>query len=167
MKAFKSILAGGAGLAALATAAPASAQYYPSQGANVVGQVLGQILGGNVGYGSRGGYGGYGGGYGAYGGSQMAVNQCASAVSQRLGGGYGGYGYGGGARVQIQSVEPRSSGKMRVRGFAQTNAGYGQTVAFKCNVDYSGRIRDLDFDRMSNRHRAYGYNQGYGTYRRY
>ena len=165
MKAFSLILAGG--VAALATAAPASAQYYPQGGGNVVGQILGQILGGNVGYGSRGGYGAYGGGYGAYGGSQMAVNQCASAVSQRLGGGYGGYGYGGGARVQVSSVEPRSSGKMRVRGIAQTNAGYGQAVEFKCNVDYRGRITDLDFDRMSNRYRAYGYNQGYGAYRRY
>jgi hypothetical protein len=68
MKAMTMILAGGFGLAALASAAPAAAQYYPGYPApgygypgtgynnNVVGQVLGQILGygqypyGNYGY---------------------------------------------------------------------------------------------------------------------
>lgn len=182
MKAFKFILAGGAGLAALVAAAPASAQYYPGYGGgNVVGQVIGQILGG--------GYGGYGGGYGAYGGmnSQAAVGQCSAAVSDRLNrrnGGYasyGGYnGYGGGARVvQITQVEPRSSGRMRVRGIAQSGGGYGQAFAFKCNVDYRGYISDIDLDRLNNSYSGYGggyggYNQGYaggyapyGSYRRY
>ena len=172
MKAFKFILAGGAGIAALAVAAPASAQYYPAPGygyggGNVLGQVLGQVLGGGGGYGNYGGYGG---------GSQMAVNQCSAAVSDRLnrqyGGGYasyGGYnqGYAGGARVvQVSSIEPRSNGRMRVRGVAQTNAsggygaGYGLTFAFKCNVDYRGYISDIDLDRLNN---AYG-NSGYGAY---
>ena len=50
---------------------------YP-YGGNVVGQVLNQVLGGGYGY----------NGYGAN--SQVAVNQCAAAVQQRLGGGYGG-----------------------------------------------------------------------------
>ena len=58
-----------------------------------------------------------GGGYGNYGAnSQVAINQCAAAVQQRLNGGYGGYGYngygnGGGARVLgISRVEPRGNG---------------------------------------------------------
>lgn len=194
MKAIKFILAGGAGIAALAAAAPASAQYYPGYGGgNVVGQVLGQILGG--------GMGGYGGGYGAYGAgnSQMAVNQCSLAVSDRLNRQYGGYagynqgygaynqGYGaygaGGARVvQITSIEPRSSGKMRVRGIAQASGqtvgyggAYGQDFAFKCNVDYRGRITDIDLDRVAPTYGGvYGGGQGvvggyapYGNYRRY
>lgn len=181
MKAFKFILAGGAGIAALAAAAPASAQYYPGYGyggGNVLGQVLGQVLGG--------GYGGYG----AYGGmnSQAAVGQCSAAVADRLnrqyGGyaGYGGYnsynGYGGGARVvQITQVEPRTNGRMRVRGIAQTNTaanyggGYGQAFSFKCNVDYRGYISDIDLDRINTNYGNSGYSNGYyspyGNYRRY
>ena len=87
MKAITMILAGGFGLAAFATAVPAAAQYYPGypapapsygypgygyQNNNVVGQVLGQILG----YG-RYPYGNYG--YQQYGGQSMAVDQCALA----------------------------------------------------------------------------------------
>lgn len=192
MKAFKFILAGGAGLAALAAAAPASAQYYPGYGGgNVLGQILGQVLSGG------GGYRGYG--YGQN--SQVLVQRCAAAVTDRInrqyGGGYGGYGgygqsgYGqGSARVvAITSVEQRSGGRLRVRGMAQTNAygagyggygqggygGYGQggygaqgDLAFKCNIDYRGYVRDIDFDRVDT---AYGgYNSGYspyGSYRRY
>ena len=73
---------------------------------------------------------------------------------------------------------------MRVRGIAQANAGgYGQSFAFKCNIDYRGRISDIDLDRLNNSYSGYGgvyggynqgyaggYNQGYapyGTYRRY
>src|SRR3990170_1715535 len=93
MKAVSKILAGGVGLAALAGAAPAAAQYYPgygypNQGGNVIGQVINQVLGGNqYGYGMN---------------SQAAVQRCAAAVEQRINqryrsGGYGGYGgYGGG-----------------------------------------------------------------------
>src|SRR5688500_4131260 len=92
MKAVMKILAGGVGLAALASAAPAAAQYYPGYGQpNVLGQVLNQVLGG--------GYGGYGVN------PQVAVQRCAAAVEQRINqrrssynsyGGYGGYsGYGG------------------------------------------------------------------------
>lgn len=180
MKAFKFILAGGAGLAALAASAPAAAQYYPYGGGNVVGQVLGQVLGG--------GYGGYGYGYGAN--SQMAVNQCSAAVADRInrqygaynrgyGYGYNGYGAGGARVVAITSVEPRSSGKMRVRGIATTNAygaGYGGyngyanggELAFKCNVDYRGYITDIDLDRVNTRYGGYGSGYApYGNYRRY
>ena len=88
MKALKFILAGGVAAAALMSAAPAAAQYYPGYPGygypgygNPVGQVINQV---------------FGGGYG--GNSQYAVNQCVGAVQARLnggyGGGYGGYGYG-------------------------------------------------------------------------
>jgi hypothetical protein len=139
MKAVMKILAGGVGLAALASAAPAAAQYYPGYGQpNVIGQVINQVLGG--------GYGGYGIN------PQAAVQRCAAAVEQRINqryrsaynpyggyGGYGGYNNGyaqGGARVLgVTSVERRSSNGLRVRGVATANGyatgyspygGYGQ-----------------------------------------
>nr|NUR37346.1 hypothetical protein [Sphingomonas sp.] len=161
MRAITKFLAGGATIAALASAAPAAAQYYPGYGygnpygGNVVGQVINQALGG--------GYGGYGMN------SQEVVNICANAIQGRLSGGYGGYGYSsygyaGGARVLgISRVEPRSSGGLRVRGVATSgrNGGYGYgqrpDLTWKCSVDYRGRIVGLDVDR------AYG-NYGYGNY---
>ncbi len=190
MKALKFVIAGGVAAAALMTAAPAAAQYYPGYGypgyggGNVVGQVLNQVLGG--------GYGGYG--YNQY-NQQAIVNQCVNAVQARLnGGGYGGYGgyapygynngyngYGyGGARVLgISRVEPRSSGGLTVRGVANSGmaAGYGYGYAgqgqvdltWKCKTDYRGFISDIDIDRV-NRSSSYGYTpydySQYG-YRRY
>ena len=89
MTAIKTIFAGGAALAALAIATPASAQYYPGYGGggNVIGQVLGGIIGGG-GYGSPYGYG-YGSPYGGYG--------YGSPYGSGYGSPYGGYGspYGG------------------------------------------------------------------------
>jgi len=163
MKAVMKVLAGGAAFAALASAAPAAAQYYPGygygypNGGNVVGQVLNQVLGGGYGY----------NGYGA--GSQVAVNQCANAVQARLGGGYGGYGYGnyGGGRVLgISRVEQRSNGGLTVRGVATSGryAGYGNQgqvdLTWKCKVDYRGYISDIDLDRAQS-------NYGYGSYTPY
>ena len=172
MRAITKFLAGGAAIAALASAAPAAAQYYPGYGygygspygGNVVGQVLNQVLGG---------YGGYGG-YGAN--SQVAVNQCAAAVQQRLGGGYGGYGgygysqygYGGGRVLGISRVEPRSNGGLTVRGVATSGryggygyAGQGQVdLTWKCKTDYRGFITDIDVDRAQR-------NYGYGNYTPY
>ena len=59
MMAVSKILAGGVAIAALASAAPAAAQYYPGygygygNGGNVVGQVINQVLGGDqYGYGN-------------------------------------------------------------------------------------------------------------------
>ena len=154
MKAISLILAGGVGLAALASAAPAAAQYYPGypgsggyQNNNVVGQVLGQILG----YG-RYPYGNYG--YQQYGGQSMAVDQCARAVEARLNGyrggyygygnmpyggqygnpygnqyGYNGYPGGGGRVLGITRVEGKSYG-LKVRGVASSGyqgyQGYGR-----------------------------------------
>ena len=83
MKAVTKILAGGVALAALASAAPAAAQYYPGygyrNGGNVVGQVLNQVLGGN-----QYGYGNQQYAYGNGVNSQAAVQRCAAAVEQRI-----------------------------------------------------------------------------------
>lgn len=181
MKAVTKIVAGGLGLAALASAAPAAAQYYPGApgyGYGGIGQVIGQILGGNQ-YGNGYGYGNYASN------DRVMVDRCAAAVQQRIDrdygyarygspygyGGYGAYGYGQGqARVLgVTSVERRSNG-LRVRGVATANAygaGYGNSpygggyaqpqgeLTFKCNIDYRGAIRDIDLDRNN-----------YGYYRR-
>lgn len=148
------ILAGATGLAALVGfAAPAAAQYYPGYGYgnnNVVGQIIGQVLG----YGQYP-YGNYG--YNQYGNQRMAVDQCARAVEARIGGNRGGYygygnvpygggygynqgygggygynqgygggygynqGYGGGRVLGITRVERKSYG-LKVRGVA--SSGY-------------------------------------------
>lgn len=165
MRAITKFLAGGAAIAALASAAPAAAQYYPGYGdpygGNVVGQVLNQVFGGGYGYGVN---------------SQVAVNQCAAAVQQRLSGGYGysRYGYGGGRVLGISRVEPRSNGGLTVRGVATSGryAGYGYgygaadpvDLTWKCKTDYRGFIRDIDVDRAE---RNYGYNRGYTPYGNY
>lgn len=158
MMAFTKIVAGGVAIAALAAAAPAAAQYYPGYGygyggGNVVGQVLGQVLGGGYGYNNYGNN------------SQVAVNQCAAAVQQRLGGGYGGYGYsnyGGGGRVLgISSVDGRSNGGLTVRGVASSGgygyAGQGQVdLTWKCKTDGRGFVTDVNLYRQSA-------NYGYGN----
>ena len=167
MRAITKILAGGAAIAAVASAAPAAAQYYPGYGypgygygsGNVIGQVLNDVLGN--------GYGNYGAN------SQVAVNQCAAAVQQRLSGGYNGYGYNNyaynnGARVLgISRVEPRNNGEMMVRGVANSGRyaygynGQGQVdLTWKCKVDYRGFIRDIDINRAQS-------NYGYGNYMPY
>jgi len=175
MMAITKVLAGGVAIAALASAAPAAAQYYPGYGygygspyggGNVVGQVLNQVLGGGYGY----------NGYGAN--SQVAVNQCAAAVQSRLGGNYGGYGYnryGGGRVLGISRVEGRSNGGLTVRGVATSGryGGYGQgqvDTTWKCKTDYRGFVTDVDLDRVGRSYNygnysPYDYSQ-YG-YRRY
>lgn len=189
MSALKMILAGGVAAAALVSAAPASAQYYP---------------GNPYGYGYGGNAPGYGGGYGGNGtNSQAAVSQCTAAVTQRLNrdqGGYGGYGaygggygaYGGGygnARVLgISRIEPSSGGGLTIRGVASSglNAGYGgygnggiPDLTFRCRTDYRGFVVDVDVDRAQrtygNSYQPYGngYQQPYDNpysaygYRRY
>ena len=189
MRAMFKILAGGAAVAALVSAAPAAAQYYPNpygygqSGGGVIGQVINQVLGG--------GYGGYGG-YGYN--QQAAISQCVGAVQARINGGYGGgynpyggyngaygggygayNGYNAGGRVLgISRIEPRSSGGVTIRGVATSgmaaNYGYGYGYAgqaqadltFKCKADYRGFITDVDIDRART---AYGnytpYNNAY------
>lgn len=160
MKAVTKMLAGGLGIAALAAAAPAAAQYYPGYpgggygypgggygGGDVVGSILNSILGGRS-YASN---------------ERYAVEQCVRAVEHRIntrgldneGGRYRQYGYGygynngygngyAGARVtSVTQVSRRSNGGLKVYGYASTGGGgyggYGQ---------YGGQ---------------YGYpNQGYG-----
>ena len=171
MKAFTKIVAGGVAIAGLAAAAPAAAQYYPGtgygygypNGGNVVGQVLNQVLGGGYGYNNYGNT------------SQVAVNQCAAAVQQRIGGGYG---YGGGRVLGISRVEPRNNGGLTVRGVATSGryAGYGNQgqvdLTWKCKVDYRGYVSDIDLNRAQSNY-GYGsytpYNQDYSQYgyRRY
>jgi len=169
MKAITKVLAGGVAIAALASTAPAAAQYYPGYGngyGNPVGQVLSQVLGGGYGY----------NGYGAN--SQAAVNQCANAVQARLSGGNAGYGYngyaynGGGRVLGISRVEPRNNGGVTVRGVASSgrNAGYGYggygaqqapvDLTWKCKVDYRGFVSGVDIDRAQT-------NYGYGAYTPY
>ena len=174
MKAVTKLMTGAAGVAALVgMAAPAAAQYpgygyggYNSNPANVIGQVINQVL--NP----------YGGQRYAYGvNPQVAVQQCSAAVQQRLQSQYRPAGYGGyspyaynnaysQARVLgISRVEQRSSSTMRVRGYATSGrmygnpyggyggyGGYAQAQApadliFRCDVDYRGYIRDIDIDR--------------------
>jgi hypothetical protein len=155
MQGLKTIVAGGIGLAALAAAAPAAAQYYPGYG-NVGGYAYGNPYGGNV--------GGYG--YGAN--SQVAVNQCTAAVQARLGGsgyGYNGYGYGGGGRVLgVSRIEPRSNGVL-VRGVASSgrygNYAYGAQsqvdLTWRCRFDFRGFVSDVSIQRAQPNY-GYGYN---------
>jgi hypothetical protein len=170
MRALTKVLAGGVAAAALFSAAPAAAQYYPGYpgygyGGDVVSQVLGQVLGGGYGgYGYNQGYNGYG--YGAN--SQAVVGQCVNAVQARLNGGYGGsygynpYGYSGygqGRVLGISRVEPRSGGGLTVRGVASTGVGgYANNnvdLTFKCKTDYRGFISSVSIDRAQP---AYGSN---------
>ena len=177
MSALKTILAGAAGLAAIAgLAGPASAQYYPGYNApgygygygynnnygtnvgNAVGQAINGVIGalrygtypyGNYGYGNNYGYG--------YGPTSDAVDRCARAVESRLNGyGYNNrYAQGGGRVTGITRVDPRGNGGLRVWGVASTYSGYGYgqpTIGWDCKIDRYGRVTDTNLD--TNR---YGY----------
>ena len=137
MKTIKTILtsATAIGAASLAFSTPAAAQYYPyggygNQGANVVTQILGQILGygtypyGNYGYGRNNQY--------SYQQQQAAVNQCARAAEARLNGhrgngyGYGqqGYGYPQGRYGYPQAGYPVPGTPVPQQGYGYPNQGY-------------------------------------------
>jgi hypothetical protein len=176
MKAITKFLAGGVAVAALASAAPAAAQYYPGYGygygggygaGNVVGAIINSVVGG--------GYNGYSP-YGYNNNSQAIVNQCANAVQARLSGGYGGYGggygyngyaSGGGRVVGISRVENRAGGGLKVRGVASSGGayGYGQNgpvdMVWKCSTDFAGRIVDIDVNLARSN---YGYSFNYNQY---
>ena len=163
MRMIKMMIAGGAGLAALAVAAPATAQYgYANP----------------YGYAQPYRYSQYGSQY-AYGGvnTSVATQQCTAAVQNRL---YNRTSIGGilgallGANTMSNSrvlgvtrVTP-SNGYIRVRGLASSGRyaynnyspygvgaygalGYGYRQAadlsFKCDVDYRGYVRDVDINR--------------------
>lgn len=140
MKAVTNIMLSGAAIAALVTAAPAAAQYYPSQGYggynqgygygnnNVVGNILNSILGGRN-YQQN---------------DRYAIDMCVRATEARLNGYRGGYNYGGygqyggygnqgyyqgynGSRVtRITNVQRRNNG-LKIFGLATTgyNSRYG------------------------------------------
>lgn len=146
MTMFTKILAGGAGLAAMAAAAPAAAQYYPP-------------------YGNAYGY------YGTTNATQLAVNQCTAAVQNRLSTRVGLQGIlgavlgnqsAGGRVLSVTRVNPRRS-TVRVTGLANSGryayspygygmygavgAAYQPDLSFRCDVDYYGRVRDVDINR--------------------
>lgn len=164
------LLAGAAGLAAIAAAAPASAQYYSNP--------YGYSNGYNNQYGyNQYGYNQYNRGY-AYGAANtnVAAQQCSAAVQQRL---YNRSGIGGilgavlGANTQgrvlsITQVNPRNNGMIRVRGLASSGRmasngygpygvgaygalGYGYAnaadLSFRCDVDFNGYVRNVDITR--------------------
>ncbi len=149
------LLIGATGFAALAAAAPSSAQYY--------------------------GYSPYNRGYGYnnydYGmNTNAAASQCTAAVQNRL---YNRTSIGGilgaflganttGRVVGITQVSPRSDGMIRVRGLASSGRiayndygpygagaygalGYGYAnaadLSFRCDVDYRGYVRNVDIYR--------------------
>jgi hypothetical protein len=141
-------LAGGAGLAAFAAAAPSAAQYAP------------------YGY-------GYGNSY-AYNNNltAMATQRCSAAVQNRLTrrsglSGIVGAMFGANANtgrvLTVTQATPRR-GYVRVRGLASSgaNVGYGPygagaygalgyayqpDLSFRCDVDYRGYVRDVDINR--------------------
>jgi hypothetical protein len=156
------LFAGAAGLAAIATAAPASAQYAPYSG---------------YGYAQPYGYSQ------PYGSQPYAVNtavaqqQCTAAVQSRL---YNRSSIGGilgavlgtnttGSVVGVTSIQPRSYGMVRVRGLATSgrsamngygpygvgaygSLGYGTAapaadLSFRCDVDARGYVRSVKINR--------------------
>lgn len=154
MKPLWKLLAGCGALAALGTAAPAVAQYYPGygypSGGDVVSRVLNDVLGGGYGYGY---------GYGLN--SQMVVDECTRAVQARLGayGGYG-YGYGGGRILRIGQISPRADGGIAVRGTAISGGYRNAEVAWRCRTDGRGFIKQVTINPADS---GYGYG-GYGGY---
>lgn len=157
MRIMTKILAGAAGMAAIAAAAPAGAQYY-GYGYSPYS------------YSRPYSYSPY-----AYGvNPAAATQQCTAAVQSRL---YNRASIGGilgailganttGRVVAVTSTTPTRSG-MRVRGLASSGRyayngygpygvgaygalGYGYNAAdlsFRCDVDYRGYVRDVDINR--------------------
>lgn len=143
MRMILKILAGGTGLAAIAAAAPATAQYY--------------------------GYGGYGVNTGYAAQQCTAAVQSRlynrTGVSGVLGALLGANTYSSARVLNVTQVVPRGS-TIRVRGLATSGRyaynGYGPygvgaygalgysyqpDLSFRCDVDYRGFIRDVDIDR--------------------
>jgi hypothetical protein len=162
------VLAGG-------LAAPAAAQVYaqPYPQTYPPGYYPGQPYGGGYpGYGGGYGYGNQGiigtiidgligNRYNVS--DRQAVRQCAYAAVQRAESQYRPYfggmpyayqGYNGYVRVTaITDVSRRSNGRVRVRGLLDTaRGGYGQygDLSFRCDIDYAGRVYNIDLDRNSN-----------------
>jgi hypothetical protein len=177
MTAVKKFLAGGAVVAALVTATPASAQYFPGSGyggGDILGQILGSIIGGGAQYGSPygsayGGYGspyGYGMGYGSpYGGGYGSPY--GGGYGSPYGGGYGSP-YGGQGNGGYASSNSYAVGQCMGAVQQRLGASYGQS-------QYGGGARVLGVSDVqprnnggmlvsgvanSGRTGAYGYNGG-------
>lgn len=162
MRMITKMLAGAAGLTAIAATAPAGAQYYPR---------------GYSGYNSYNRYIPYSS-YGTYGGgTNVAEQQCTAAVQNRLAnrtslasilGSLVGIPTNSYGRVTgITSAKPTSNG-MQVRGVASSGRyaynsygpygvgaygalGYGANagadLSWRCDVDYRGYVRNVDINR--------------------
>jgi len=150
MSTMKKILGLSAGIAAIAAAAPASAQYY-----------------------SRYGYSNYG--YGMD--TNYAAQQCSAAVQNRLYsrtslgsilGSLVGVPTNSGRVLSITQASPRGNGMIRVRGLASSGRyasnsygpygvgaygalGYGYAnaadLSFRCDVGYNGAVYDVRINR--------------------
>ena len=145
MRTITKILAGTAGLAALATAAPAAAQYY--------------------------GYPSYGYAQPYRINTNMAVQQCSAAVQSRLnvrgsagilGAIFGANVASNGRVLSVTRVNPNRN-SVTVRGLATSGrmayspygygaygaygASYQPDLSYKCTVDYRGYVRDVDINR--------------------
>ena len=165
MKAITKWLAGAATLAALASAAPAAAQYYDyrynrdrdvvEQIVDGVARVAGAVTGVTQGryydprYGNRYGYGnaygygspyGYSNGYGyAAGADRNAADACAYEAQRRYVRRYGGVG------VNIRSVQPYRYDRARVYGTVDLGGGYGNYDRYR-SYDRYGRTSQVAFD---------------------
>lgn len=163
-------LIGGAGIAALAAAAPSAAQYadpygYSSYGYSPYGYSQPYSYGSPYGYAQM---------YGVN--TTLATQQCTAAVQTRL---YNRRSIGGilgavlglnttGRVVAVTQVRPTSSGFVRVRGLASSGrmalnnygpfgvgayGGLGYSTAnaadlsFRCDIDPSGYVRNVDISR--------------------
>ena len=157
MNTMMKLFAGTAGLAAIAGAAPASAQYYTPRAYSPY--AYSPYAGSPYGY-----------GYGAV-NTQNAASQCAAAVQNRL---YSRTGLssivsslfglsGTSGRVLSITQVTQNRGYVRVRGLATSGrmaynsygsgyygalaSGYTPDLSFKCDVDYRGYVRDVDINR--------------------
>lgn len=169
MRTITKMLAGAAGLAAFAAAAPASAQYNPYYGYNAYGSAYGA----GTGYADPYGYTNY-----AYGLSPAAASQqCTAAVQSRLYnrtsisgiiGAVLGVNTASNARVLGITDTSRTRTGTRIRGVASSgryaynsyspygvgaygSLGYGYNQAadlrFRCDVDARGYVRDVSITR--------------------
>ena len=167
MSMLKKILGLGTGIAAIAAASPAVAQYY--------GYAQPYGYGQNYGYAQPYGYAQqYGYGYGAN--TNVAASQCTAAVQNRL---YNRSSIGGilgvilganttGRVVSVTRVSPRSDGLMTVRGLASSGRyaynsygpygvgaygamGYGYAnqadLSFRCVVAPNGSVYNVSINR--------------------
>jgi hypothetical protein len=168
------ILAGTAGLAAIAVAAPASAQWGYAQPTYNPYAYQQPYVASPYAYQQPYASPYVSNGYNTYNtaSTQVAAQRCSAAVQQRLQTRQGLTGVVASLLgvptnqprvVSITQVNPRQS-SVRVRGLASSgrNAGYGAygvgaygslgyayqpDIAFSCSVDYRGYVRDIDINR--------------------